>query len=284
MPVSAAAVGVSLPESTEEVSVRRILAYAAGVGETGAATFDDTADDFVAPPAFCVSLEWPVVSHPEVARLLGAPREEIVRGVHSTQDSHFHRPIRPGDRLTTGARIVGLQQTRAGALLVIRIETRDDAGEPVVTSWSQTIYRGVGIEGDPHTIEEPPPVPALEEGGDWERTEISTARELPHVYTECARIWNPIHTERRVALPAGLPDIIVHGTATWALAAREIVAQKAGADPRRLRRLHGRFRAMVVAGTAITIEQREAGTDTLAFRVRNADGAEAIAGGFAVLG
>ena len=27
------------------------------------------------------------------------------------------------------------------------------------------------------------------------------------MYTECARIWNPIHTDRAVALAAGLPDI-----------------------------------------------------------------------------
>ena len=39
-----------------------------------------------------------------------------------------------------------------------------------------------------------------------------------HVYTEGARIWNPIHTDAAVAARAGLPGIILHGTATLALA------------------------------------------------------------------
>ena len=37
-----------------------------------------------------------------------------------------------------------------------------------------------------------------------------------HVYTECARIWNPIHTDTAVTAKAGLPGIILHGTATLA--------------------------------------------------------------------
>ena len=85
------------------------------------------------------------------------------------------------------------------------------------------------------------------------------------------------------AAAAGLPDIIVHGTATWAIASREIVARRAGGDPSRLRRLHGRFRAMVIAGTPVTLEHRDAGDAAVAFRVLNCDGAEAIADGYAVL-
>ena len=34
-----------------------------------------------------------------------------------------------------------------------------------------------------------------------------------HVYTECARIWNPVHTDTAVADRAGLPGLILHGTA-----------------------------------------------------------------------
>ena len=82
---------------------------------------------------------------------------------------------------------------------------------------------------------------------------------MPHVYTECARIWNPIHTERDVALRAGLPDIILHGTATWALAGREVLRAYGDGDPARLKRLHGRFTAMVIPGTSIVVEHAPTG-------------------------
>ena len=44
-----------------------------------------------------------------------------------------------------------------------------------------------------------------------ERVEVPY--HLGHVYTECARIWNPIHTDLAVARAAGLPGPILHGTA-----------------------------------------------------------------------
>jgi acyl dehydratase len=113
---------------------------------------------------------------------------------------------------------------------------------------------------------------------------IAIPREMPHVYTECASIWNPIHTERAVALAAGLPDIILHGTATWALAGREILRAYADADPRRLRRLHGRFRGMVIPGTEITVEHAARRDGGVHFLVRNDRGEPAIDQGYAVVG
>lgn len=107
-------------------------------------------------------------------------------------------------------------------------------------------------------------------------------RELPHVYTECARIWNPIHTERRVALAAGLPDIILHGTATWALACRELVARELDGDPRPLRRLAGSFRALVIPGAAVALRYAETSPGRFAFEVLNEAGERAISDGLAI--
>src|SRR5215831_17990681 len=53
--------------------------------------------------------------------------------------------------------------------------------------------------------------------------ELPVAPTLAHVYSECARIWNAIHTDRAAALAAGLPDIILHGTATLALAVSAVL-------------------------------------------------------------
>ncbi len=218
---------------------------------------------------------------------LGFSGEERIRGVHAEQDSIFHRPIRPGDRLRTVASLVQIRRIRPGALVLTKFETVDDRTDaPVVTSYASSIYRGVEVEGEDACLEAPPSLPEVSPSAAAStRIPIPIAREAPHVYTECAQIWNPIHTERQVALQAGLPDIILHGTATWALAASHLIQRCAHAEPARLRRLIGRFTAMVIPGSTITLEYREPqGADTVAYSVGNAEGAPAISQGIAVLG
>jgi acyl dehydratase len=283
MPIRSSAVGSRLDSHDSDVSVRQALAYAAGIGATGDSYFDDDRETgVVAPPSFCVSLEWPVVSGERQVELLGATLEERRRGVHAAQDSTFHRPIRPGDRLRTDGRIVALRSTRAGTLCLTRLETIDRASDAAVaTSWSTSIFRSVDLEGGDQTLAAPPGVERLSSIDGFEQLEISIDRQLPHVYSECADIWNPIHTERSVALAAGLPDIILHGTASWALAGREIVERYCDGDPTRLRRLYGSFRAMVVPGWPITLVHRRLGDGRVRFVVRNHVGEAAVADGLA---
>ena len=139
------------------------------------------------------------------------------------------------------------------------------------------------MAGAATVIEAAPAVPTSNGAPATGVISLSIPREMPHVYTECASIWNPIHTERTVALAAGLPDIILHGTATWALAGREVLRLYAGGDPRRLRRLHGRFRGMVFPGTEIRIEHRRDAAGAVHFVVLNHRGGPAIDQGFAVI-
>ena len=284
MPVLASAVGARLAPREVEVSARQLLAYAAGVGEIDPVYFDDARDGgIVAPPAFCVSLEWPVVRTPRGDNVFGAAPDELLRGVHASQDSIFHRLVRPGDKLRVGGTVVAIRATRAGALVLSKLSTVDaESGEPVVSSWYGSIFRGVEVEGEVAALEVPPPLRTVAlDSGPVESVQLPIAREAPHVYSECADIWNPIHTERQVALAAGLPDIILHGTASWALAAREIVRRRCDGDPTRLARLHGRFSAMVIPGTKITLEIGATGAGVVPFAVRNADGDPALAGGIA---
>ena len=278
-----AAVGMTSPPSRLEVSTRLTQAYAAGLGDCNPRYFDDAGLDVVAPPAFCVSFEWPVFLGLTSLPALGADRSVRLRGVHALQDSTFHRPVRPGDVLVTTGTLVEVRATRAGAWGLVRLDTREErTGEEVVTSWYGSIYRGVAVDGADVRIDGPAPFADGPPVDFTERVPIEIRREAAHVYTECARIWNPIHTERRVALEAGLAHIRLHGTATWALAAREIVDRFAGGDPLRLSRLSGQFRAQVIPGSTIVVEAGRSG-GRVDFGVRNAGGEPAIAAGRALL-
>jgi acyl dehydratase len=284
MPVLTDALGLEATGEPREITARQTLAYAAGLDETDLRYFDDArADGIVAPPPYCVSLEWPLAVALRDASALGLTTAERLANVHASQETVFHRPIRPGDRLRTDARIVELDAIRPGTKAVTKFVTVDcDSGEPVVTSWSTGIYRGVALDGPGGQLEhgaEPPPAPET----DRTTTDIYIPPTLPHTYTECADIWNPIHTERAVALASGLPDIILHGTATWALASREIVRAHADGNGTRLRALGGRFSGMVLPDTTITLHMSRAKTaDGLVhFDVRNPDGRPVLSTGVA---
>jgi acyl dehydratase len=106
---------------------------------------------------------------------------------------------------------------------------------------------------------------------------------MPHVYSECADIWNPIHTERAVALAAGLPDIILHGTATWALAGLTVLRSYADCDVTKLARMTGRFTGMVIPGDEIVIRHEKGAGDMVLFEVLTTSGAPAISQGAAWL-
>lgn len=288
MAISTSAVGMALGQRACQLTPRRMLAYAAGLGDASPQVFDDLNPDFMAHPAFCVTLEWPLVSDPAVLGALVPDVRERQAAVHLIQDSHFHRPMRSGDRLRTAGTVTGVWRGQSGTRVASTLRTTLEDGTPVATSHTVAVYRGVEALGDDRPPTGLPRLPAADDAGYGEEQAISLTidRTLPHRYTECSGIWNPIHTERRVAQAAGLPDVVLHGTATWALAGTELVRHLAGGDASRLKRLHGRFGALVFPGTVVQLRFRsKVGADGTAvmFSVLTADGRPAMADGHALL-
>ncbi|QQS12078.1 MAG: hypothetical protein IPK81_21580 [Rhodospirillales bacterium] len=287
MPVRTSAVGETLVHECE-VPTRWALAYAAVTGFTQDQCFDDTrAGGVVLPPTFCVAPEWAIGGGDARTAALGLSWDERRRGVHVLQDSLFHAPIRAGMRLRCEGTVVQIRATSAGSYVLTRYDTREiETGDLLATSFSGGMIRGIAPDGPDRgdtpaeLLPEPRPAPA-----DGARaTALALDKGLPHVYSECAQIWNPIHSERRVALAAGLPDVIIHGTITWTLTGREAVRLHAGGDVTKLKRLSGRFRAPVPAGVGIVV--RDAARDDEAglvdLEVATAGGAVALSHGLAV--
>ena len=294
MPYLATRVGDPIGPFTTALTTRDILAYSAGLGATEARYLDDARPGGMdALPFQSVSLEWPVVVAERAANETGLSAEEVGRQVHATQDTIYNHPIFPGSEIEASGVVVEARENRAGVLTVSKLETVDrEDGAPIATSWSTVIYRQTALEGDPVTLEGPPPLPvdpALPLPKEVAVTTVHIPREMPHVYTECAHIWNPVHTEREAALAAGLPDIILHGTATWALAGLEILRVYRNVDERPdavpLERFTGRFVGMVIPGTDITIRHAPDPSDPniIRYEVLTEDGSHAIDQGVAIL-
>ena len=248
-------VGTTMGPSVQDIDARWLMAYAAALGETGAGYFDTRSPAGVhAHPLFPVCYEWPVA----VAMRAALPEEISVRSVHATHDLRIHRPPRAGDRLSVRATVTRVEPRRAGAFVLSRYETTDARGEPVTTTEYGSVYLGVRCPGE-HCA-----APSGESAGSgsaaspgagavsaWSAS-VPVSAGLAHVYTECARIWNPIHTDAAVAARAGLPEIILHGTATLALAISRVLAHEGGA-PTAVTRVTGRFGAMVTMPSVLTV-------------------------------
>ena len=101
-----------------------------------------------------------------------------------------------------------------------------------------------------------------------------------HIYTECARIWNPIHTDKAFALAAGLPDVILHGTATLAMAVSRLVNELLGGQPGRVNRIGGRFTGMVFMPTLLSLDVEWQSTTYIGFSITNEQGSVIFSQGF----
>lgn len=293
MPIPTEMAGAVAGPMIHTVDRRWTMAYAASIDDLAPRYLDTTADDeVVAHPMFPVCVEWPViVSARSAYERFGVTRAEVRTGVHATHDLTIHRPIRPGDVLTTRLETAGVVGIRPGAKLTTRLRTVDAAGLPVATTTQDGIHLGVATEGpDRPDGEPPPPLGDVARTGEPVVTTIEVDGGRAHLYTECARIWNPIHTDRAVALAAGLPDIILHGTANLAYGVSAAMASD-GAEPDEVRRIRCRFRAMVLLPSTITIrvwpavaEVAGAGGRIVPFEVLNDAGAPAVEDGLLVLG
>ncbi len=290
MPLASNIVGAALDPVVHEVDARWTMAYAAGIGDTLPCYLDTLRPGgVVAHPLFPVCLEWPaVLAGREVPGDDLLTPGERMRAVHATHDLLVHRLVRPGDRLTTRSTIAGVERRRAGAYQVTRLDTADETGEAVATTWMGALYRGVEVEGPDQPAEVAPlPVPEREADGKALEIRVPIAATAAHVYTECAHIWNPIHTDAAFASMAGLPEIILHGTATLALAVSRVIETRAGSDPARVRRIRARFGAMVLMPSEIRVRigasVSTANADVVRFEVSNAEGALAIRDGVVVV-
>jgi acyl dehydratase len=289
MPIDTSLVGTAVGPNVEEVDARWAMAYAAGLGDTLDCYIDTRRDGgIVAHPMFPVCVEWQIAGALRAKHRVTLSQAEAARGVHATQHMIFHRPIRPPMKLSTTASIVGIERRRPGPYEVVKYETVDAQGAPVCTTYAGSIYREVAMNGEERPAETPTiPACTAVSPKPLAKFPIAIPANAAHVYTECAHIWNPIHTDAAVAAGAGLPAIMLHGTATLALAVSKIIANEAGNDPENVAEVYARFGAMVFMPSEVKL--RIAGREKVAeqpaifFQVISAEGGYAVRDGAVVL-
>lgn len=268
------------PPSFSVADERWLQAYAAAVG--------DAADDLinlarpggvVAHPVFVACPEWPIVlaEYPAIDMPLDARR----RGLHVEHEIQHHAPIRVGEELVTRARLVTAQMRSIGAFIQAEFETATAAGQRRATTVLSMLYPGVDLRGA-HPRSRPAAAPARSPI-DRAAGEFGVSLLNAPVYTECARIWNPIHTDRRVADEYRLPAPVLHGTEILARAISILKNDHVGVESGSVTHLECRFVNMVLPGMVLMVGASKVTRDAFGwsvdFDVQIRDGGAAITGG-----
>ena len=189
----------------------------------------------------------------------GMTPDEARRGIHVGHDLVLHHPVHAGEELSVQAHVTAVSRRPAGATQELLFVATDASGAVVWRTRFASLFLGVELEGEPASTDvEWPATPTLASAHNLEPIAVrqSTVGVLDaHVYSECARIWNPIHTDVVAARAAGLPAPILHGTATLARAV-SIVTDLAGVALGDVCRVAGLLGAMVALGSTIEVRVR----------------------------
>src|SRR4051812_28466777 len=136
--------GTRYAPATTEIDADRAKAYAAATNDDNPAYESGK----YAPPVFGVVPTW---SQMLVASADIIPPEAMMFIVHGEQDMHFHQPLVPGTELVTTAEAFAVRVGGSGTRLVVKVDSANRAGEPVLTQYTTVFIRGMsdGESGGP---------------------------------------------------------------------------------------------------------------------------------------
>jgi acyl dehydratase len=280
-------VGATLKEYKCIVNARRIMNYAAAIGDANPVYFnDERPEGIIAPPLFPVALTWPIVENiTDYLEVQDFPEEVLFTQVHYSEHLIIQRPITPGIHLKIKGTIAAILPHRAGTNVIIRFDAQDAEGNHYFTEDIGAMMRGVECADAGKGGESVPSVPQQKKESAvlWESV-IPIDPLVPFIYDGCTNIHFPIHTSVKFAHQVGLPGIIHQGTATLAVAVHNILNRETGGDPHRVATVYCRFSGMVLPGSAIRVcltgKNQESGRTDLFFIVLNAENKQAISNGY----
>lgn len=284
MPLNKQFIGREYPPTTVTVTLEALQQYARAYNDDNPRFFDRTTlGGIVAPPMFGITVTWL-----SVIQAVGDPElgVDLLRLLHSEQDMEFLAPLRPGDEITSAAKVASIESRPGGEALTLELVARNRAGETAVHTLFGVFIRaarrdrGASVAPGRGAERAAPPrgEPAL-------NVTQTIDRDQTFRYAEASGDRNPIHVDEGVAKMAGLPGIIVHGLCTMAFASKVMIDGLCGGDPVRLKRMRARFSRPVFPGQSITTRVwpagERAGRRVWAYETYNPDGFAVIRGGIA---
>jgi acyl dehydratase len=232
---------------------RECILYALGIGlgmdplDPGALKFVYERTGLQAFPTMAVVLGWPGrLTDPA----FGVDERLVVAGDLKVV---LHRPLPAEARLVSRPRIKDVIDKGPGNAAII-LNTRDlvaEDGTPVATVDSSTFARKHGGFGG--KVTETPVPPAVPQTAPDKLCELPTPPNLALIY-RLTGDENPLHADPERAKVAGFDRPILHGAASFGVAAHAILRAVADYQPERLASIEARFSKPVFPGETIRTE------------------------------
>jgi acyl dehydratase len=195
----------------------------------------------------------------------------------------LHRPLPPEGRLVSRPRVKEVIDKGPGNAAII-LNTRDllaEDGTPVATVDNSTFARKHGGFGG--KVTQTPPQHAVPETAPAKICDLPTPPNLALLY-RLSGDENPLHADPQRAKEAGFDRPILHGAASFGIAAHAILRVCADYRPQRLASIAARFSRPVFPGETIRTEMWPEGKH-ISFQCRVAGRGEIVlSNGLAVLG
>jgi acyl dehydratase len=259
-------------EVRHSYSERDCMLYALGIG-LGSDPMDGRELQFV--------YEKDLQAVPTMAAVMGAPGAwwkdprtgaNVLRLVHGEQHLRFHRPLPVRATVVVTNRVQSLTDKGAGkgAIGVVVREIREaKSGALLVESRNVSVLRGDGGFSADHGLSDPLPerLPKMPEHAPDIEVDVTTLPQAALLY-RLSGDFNPLHADPAVALAAGFDRPILHGLATYGMAARAVLRAVLDHDPARLRALAVRFTEPVYPGETVRVQLWRESAQVLRLRAR----------------
>lgn len=270
------AVGAELPTEDFAWSASDVLLYHLALG-AGADPLDPRElrytieDDLQVLPTFAVvaqtvhRFEPPAVEYPGISI-------DLAKVLHGTQRIDVHRPLPADGKARATARVKGVYDKGAAAVVETETVVTDLDGTPIWTNTSSIFARGEGGFGGDRGPSDP-----------WARpdrdpdviAEMPTRPEQALVY-RLSGDRNPLHADPKFAARGGFSKPILHGLCTYGVTGRALLHALCGSDPARFGSMSGRFSRPVFPGETLTVSIWRDGDGSALFQTANQDGAVVI--------
>lgn len=182
-----------------------------------------------------------MITHPGLQFDLG-------RAVHGEQHVELRRPIPPEAKVTNTARVANIFDKGSGALIVLEVETRDEAGEVLYLNRRNIFARGQGgFGGDPgpkSNFQLPQREPDLE-------LQTPTLPQQALLYARASGENSRLHMDPEHARKVGFDGPIMHGLCTFGMVCKTVIDQMLDGDVGRVAGCRTRFAGPVYPGETL---------------------------------
>ncbi len=254
------ALGFEFPEQRSSYDQRDVALYALGVG-AGSAPLDPSdlqlvyemhGDGFKTLPTFGVipalNMIMTLAKKGEIAPGLNYGLDRIL---HGEQYTEVIRPLPAKAELRHKIKIKDIWDKGKGAVVVTEIISSDADGDELIKNELTMFVRGAGgwggARGPSADVNVPP-----------ERAPDATVSEKigegQALLYRLSGDWNPLHADPGFAKAFGYDRPILHGLCSFGFAARHVIQQYCGGDPRFFKSIKVRFADNVFPGETLVTE------------------------------